>query len=156
MEDEFVSMVSHELRTPLNGVIGMTDLLLGTKLGSQAREYAQAVQLSGEVLLAIVNDILDLSKIEAGKLNLESVPVDVRKVVAEVSQLFAQRAHAKGMDLTWSIADAVPTRLLGDQIRLRQVLLNLVGNALKFTEVGSVRLQVELLQQTSEAAMVRF
>ena len=156
MKDEFVSMVSHELRTPLNGVIGMTDLLLCAELAPQARGYAEALQRSGEVLVAIVDDILDLSKIEAGKLDLESAPLDVRRVVAEVGEFFLDRAWAKGVELSWSIADGVAVSLRGDQIRLRQVLLNLVGNALKFTEIGGIRVSVELERSTSDSYVVRF
>jgi signal transduction histidine kinase/FixJ family two-component response regulator len=156
MKDEFVSMVSHELRTPLNGVIGMTDLLLQSELAPRARTYAEGVQRSGEVLLAVIDDILDLSKIEAGKLDLDSAPLDVRQVVAEVAQLFAERAEEKGVALTSNVETAVPTGLEGDPIRIRQVLLNLVGNALKFTQVGSVRMAVELGQQTPEGVILRF
>ena len=156
MKDEFVSMVSHELRTPLNGVIGMTDLLLQSELAPRARTYAEGVQRSGEVLLTIVDDILDLSKIEAGKLDLESAPLDVRKVVGEVAQLFAERAEEKGVTLTWNVDTTLPDGLEGDPIRLRQVLLNLVGNALKFTQEGSVRVAVELGEETPEAVMLRF
>jgi signal transduction histidine kinase/FixJ family two-component response regulator len=156
MKDEFVSMVSHELRTPLNGVIGMTDLLLQAELTPRARTYAQAVQRSGEVLLAVIDDILDLSKIEAGKLDLESAPLDVRQVVAEVAQLFAERAEAKGVALNWKVDAAVPDGLEGDPIRVRQVLLNLVGNALKFTHVGSVTIAVELARASAEEVALRF
>jgi signal transduction histidine kinase/FixJ family two-component response regulator len=156
MKDEFVSMVSHELRTPLNGVIGMTDLLLRSELAPQARTYAEGVQRSGEVLLAVIDDILDLSKIEAGKLDLESAPLDVRQLVAEVAQLFKERAAAKGVTLTWKVDAAVPYGLEGDPIRVRQVLLNLVGNALKFTHVGSVSTAVELARTSAEEVVLRF
>jgi signal transduction histidine kinase/CheY-like chemotaxis protein len=156
MKDEFVSMVSHELRTPLNGVIGMTDLLLRSELGPQARTYAEGVQRSGEVLLAVIDDILDLSKIEAGKLDLESAPLDVRRLVAEVAQLFTDRADAKGVALTWQVGAAVPDGLEGDPIRVRQVLLNLVGNALKFTHVGSVNMAVEPVRTSAEEVVLRF
>jgi signal transduction histidine kinase/CheY-like chemotaxis protein len=156
MKDEFVSMVSHELRTPLNGVIGMTDLLLCAELEPRARGYAEAVQRSGEVLVAIVDDILDLSKIEAGKLDLDSATFDVRRVVAEVGEFFLERARAKDVELSWSTARDVPASLQGDQIRLRQVLLNLVGNALKFTETGGIRLSVDLDGSISNAHVLRF
>jgi signal transduction histidine kinase/DNA-binding NarL/FixJ family response regulator len=156
MKDEFVSMVSHELRTPLNGVIGMTDLLLRSELAPQARTYAEGVQRSGEVLLAVIDDILDLSKIEAGKLDLESAPLDVRQLVAEVAQLFKERAAAKGVTLTWKVDAGVPYGLEGDPIRVRQVLLNLVGNALKFTHVGSVSTAVELARTSAEEVVLRF
>jgi signal transduction histidine kinase len=134
----------------------MTDLLLQSELAPRARTYAEGVQRSGEVLLAIVDDILDLSKIKAGKLDLESAPLDVRKVVGEVAQLFAERAEEKGVTLTWNVDTTLPDGLEGDPIRLRQVLLNLVGNALKFTQEGSVRVAVELGEETPEAVMLRF
>jgi signal transduction histidine kinase len=156
MKDEFVSMVSHELRTPLNGVIGMTDLLLQSELSTRARTYAEGVQQSGEVLLAVIDDILDLSKIEAGKLDLESAPFDVRRLTAEVAGLFAERAMTKGVALSWKVDAEVPDGLAGDAMRIRQVLLNLVGNALKFTETGKVDVTVGLGGISPDEVRLRF
>ncbi len=156
MKDEFVSMVSHELRTPMNGVIGMTGLLLDTALSPQQREYAETVRRSGEALLAIINDILDFSKIEAGRLELEVIDLDVREVVEDVAGLLAQPAHEKGLELIVKVDPSVPRGLRGDPGRLRQILFNLVGNAVKFTHQGEVVVNVSLAQATDAAAVVRF
>jgi signal transduction histidine kinase/CheY-like chemotaxis protein len=156
MKDEFVSTVSHELRTPMNGVIGLTDLLLAGQLGPRERHYAEGVRRSGQALLHIVNDILDHSKIEAGKLDLESIPVNVREIVDDVVALFAEHAAAKGIELTASVADEVPALVLGDPGRLRQVLTNLVGNAVKFTPAGVVRVSVASSGEADADGWLRF
>ena len=156
MKNEFISMVSHELRTPINGVMGMTSLLLRRNLGRQEREYAEAAQRSGEALLAIVDDILDLSKIEAGHLELESGPVDVRAVVDDVMVLLAPQAQAKGLQLAHLVDRDVPLGLVGDGNRLRQILLNLVGNAVKFTDVGEVIVRARAIEGTADGVLVRF
>jgi signal transduction histidine kinase/HPt (histidine-containing phosphotransfer) domain-containing protein/ActR/RegA family two-component response regulator len=158
MKDQFVSTVSHELRTPMNGVIGMTDLLLAGQLGPREKRYAEGVRRSGQVLLQLVNDILDHSKIEAGKLDLESIPLDVREIVDEVVALFAETASGQGIELTAIVSDTVPPLVLGDPGRLRQVLMNLVGNAVKFTPAGVVRVSVAALGGATDVSepMLRF
>jgi len=137
-KSQFLANMSHEIRTPMNGVLGMTELLLGTALSDKQRRFADAVYRSGETLLEIINDILDFSKIEAGKLELESVDFNLRTVVEDVFEMLAPRAHQKRIELVSCIGAEVPTVAKGDPTRVRQVLTNLVGNALKFTETGEV------------------
>lgn len=142
-KSRFLAVVSHEVRTPLNGVLGMADLLLETGLSPEQQTYARAMKTSGEALLALIEEILDFSKIEAGRLDLESIPFDLTGLVTDVVELLSPRAQGKGIEIAAYIDDGIPTRVIGDAARLRQVLLNLAGNAVKFTDSGGVSVLVE-------------
>ena len=156
MKSMFLANMSHEIRTPMNAVIGMAYLALKTPLSEKQRDYVNKIHNAGTSLLGVINDILDFSKIEAGRLDIEAVDFRLDDVIASVTSITAQKAQDKGLEFLAEIADSVPQNLIGDPLRLGQIIANLINNAIKFTEQGDVYLKAELLEQVGERARLRF
>ena len=156
VKSSFLANISHELRTPMNGIIGMTELVLETELSHEQRDLLNTSRNSALSLLRLLNDVLDFSKIEARRVELENIPFDLRRLVSETVAVLGTQAHQKGLELTREVADEVPDTVLGDPARLRQILVNLLGNAIKFTPAGKVGVRVGVEALHAEDVCLHF
>ncbi len=155
-KSQFLATMSHEIRTPMNGVLGMANLLAATSLNDRQRRLVENVSRSGQALLGIINDILDFAKIEAGKFELSALTFDIHEAIAELTDLFSERCAKKGIEFIYFVAQDIPTRVVGDPVRLRQILVNLVGNSIKFTERGEILVEVSLARGDADGVVLNF
>jgi PAS domain S-box-containing protein len=155
-KSEFLANVSHEFRTPMNGILGMTDLVLDTEVTSEQREYLEMVKTSADSLLGLLNDILDFSKVDAGKMELASIEFQFKATLEEILKVMQFRGNQKGLEILWHLDPGIPETLVGDSLRLRQIIINIVGNAIKFTEKGRVELEVSKESETADQLLLHF